>query len=140
MANFNMVQAASFAAGNLPFATWNGARLRVMTDTLVYNSQASGSTLTFGTPVPTGALIVGANLNTDTSTGSTTLSLGTAASAALYSAAVAYTTLNQWVPILLKNAPLLTVLTAPTQLIFTTAAATAPASGNLIVQVLYVLD
>lgn len=139
MANFNGVQATLIAAGSESAAAWSGGRLRASTDTLVYAAQASGSTLTMCYPIPNGALIQGIWLNTDTSTGSATLAFGIAGTAAKFAAAAAYTTVNTWIPVA-NAASALAVLTAQTQLIITTAAASLPASGNLIVTVEYTLD
>src|SRR5579859_539630 len=134
MANFNGVQAALIAANTESAAVWSGGKVRSITDTIVYAAQASGSTLTMGYPIPSGALIQGIWLNTDTSTSTTTLAFGTAASAALFAAAAAYTTINTWVPVA-KASSALAVLTAQTQLIITTAVGALPASGNLIVTI-----
>lgn len=139
MANFNGVQQALIASGLESAAAWSGGRVRSITDTIVYNTQVAGSTLTMGYPIPAGALIQGIWLNTDTSTATATLAFGTAASSALFAAAAAYTTVNTWVPVA-KASSALAVLTAQTQLVILTAAASLPAAGNLIVTIEYTLD
>lgn len=106
--------------------------------TLTFNSQASGSTLKafLGKPAE---IFIGGYLLVDTSSGSTTLSVGVSGDTARFKALAAITTTNlpTW---FLSNinatTPYLTdplaAFSAPTEFLITTAAATAPSSGILL--------
>lgn len=132
------VQETVIQAGNNPPVNFVGGRVRVFNEQFVYATQASGSTITVAT-IPAGAVILGFELFTDTSTGSATLALGDGTTSNKFVAASAYTTVD--VPqVLGKTAPTLAALTAQTNVVITTAAASLPASGNLVVQTYYVQD
>lgn len=159
MANFNMNPFAltALTPAGLPSADQGyGGVLKAITAQLTYASQASGSTFTIGT-IPAGSCFIGGFLSTDTSTGSTTLAVGgtlggaQAFQANCYKAAAAITTVDvpQW---FIDNvsathsffAQLIAGATAGLQpyaaaetFKITTAAATAPASGNLFACLVY---
>lgn len=133
MASHDATQAAIVTSGKETEVTWTGGRLRASSDTIAYAAQASGDTINLCAPIPSGALVLAVILNTDTSTSTATLAF----SGAAVSAAAAYTTVNT--PTLIKFTQQ-AVLSAPTQLVATIGTAALPASGNLQVTVLYVLD
>ena len=144
MANFNGVNNAIIAAGGEAPVTQFGGRLRVQHETLAYAAQASGSTITVA-QLPVGAQILGFETNTDASTSTTTWSVGTAASSALYTALAAQTTANSVVILPLKVAGITTAgvsvpLAAATTIILTTAVGALPASGQLIFDTYYTVD
>ena len=124
--------------GHKPTATVYQARLKRLRATFAYASQAVTDTLVVGV-LPAGATFAYGILNADTSSGSTTLSVGPSTSAAKYKAAAAFTATDT--PTLFgKNAPVIaSPLTAEELVIVTLAAATAPASGNLCVDIFYSL-
>lgn len=138
MAAFNGVQNAIIAAGYEGVMPYVWGKVRVFSEQFVYAAQASGSTITVAT-LPAGALPLSIQLITDTSTGSATLAFGDGTTAAKFVAASAYTTTDTPVEAM-KTAPALTVLTAPTSVVITTAAASLPASGNLCVQTYFATD
>lgn|SRR5574337_227928 len=139
MANFNGTQVAVIAAGNEPDVGLVGGRVRAFVETIAYASQASGSTLTMA-KLPAGAVVLGFELITDTSTGSATLAVGDGNTANLYSAATAYTTTG--VPVNVGNTagPLAGRLSSAGQIVLTTATAALPASGNLVFITYYTVD
>ena len=139
MAAFNGVQSAIIAAGNEPYVSFVAGRVRCFAEQFVYAAQASGSTITVAT-LPAGALLLGIELTTDTSTGSATLAFGDGTTAAKFVAAAAYTTTDSQTVLPLKTAPQLALLTAQTSIVITTAAASLPASGNLSILTFYQLD
>lgn len=97
-------------------------------------SQATTDTIVLGY-VPAGQQYLYSILNTDTSLGSSTIAIGTAASTGKYRAAAVLTATNT--PALMQLvAPALngTSLTASETQIITIAVATLPASGNLLYQ------
>lgn len=117
----------------------HGGRVRVLSDTLTYASQASGSTLVFGGGyLPKGARVLYGVLTTSASTGSATVSVGIAGSTAKYKALAAYTTAD--VPLIFGVTAGLTNTTADEQIIVTTGGAALPASGTLVVSLFYVVD
>lgn len=139
------------ALESLPDVTLNGAKVRAIQATIAYASQAAG-TVTGIARVPLGAALLGFLFNADTSSGSTTLALGSAKDtfSAKYTAAAALTSTDTptW---RIKQAQMgvaittgydcVTVLSAPYEdIILTMAAATAPASGNLTITTFYVQD
>lgn len=118
-------------------ASMSGGNLRTVTDVVTFGAEAAGSTYVVGgITLPVGAVVHYGVLNTDTSSGSTTLAIGVAGSTGKYRAAAAFTTTNT--PTLFGvNAGVGTALTAAEQIIITTAAATAPSSGRLVVTIVY---
>ena len=135
-----------------------GGIIKCITAQLTYASQLSGSVFVIGV-VPAGSMFLGGELYTDTSTGSTTLAVGgtqapTTASTALtslgtfqancYKAAAAITSTD--LPTLFYSYasathPFLNGIPQPygyaETFKITTAAATAPSSGNLFAQLWY---
>lgn len=117
----------------------HGGRVRALSDTLTYNSQASGSTLVFGGGyIPKGARVLYGVLTTSASTGSATVSVGISGSTAKYKALAAYTTADT--PLVFGVTAGLTETTADEQIIVTTGGAALPASGTLTVTMFYVVD
>lgn len=114
-----------------------GGKVRSLTYILTYAAQAAGSITLDGLILPKGARFLCALFNADTSSGSTTLALGISGSTAKYTAAAALTATDTptWRA---KAAVQGVALTAAEQLLLTTAAATAPASGTLAITVFYV--
>lgn len=117
-----------------------GGRLRVMTDTITYAAQTTSDTIVlFGKKLPVGATVLGGQITTSVTTGTSTVALGITGSTTKYTAATAYTAVN--IPTNFGSAAALNVpLTAPEQLFLTIAAASLPASGTLVVSVKYVVD
>jgi len=92
----------------------HGGRVRVLSDTLTYASQASGSTLVFGGGyIPKGARVIFGTMTTSASTGSATVSVGISGSTAKYKALAAYTTAD--VPLVFGVTAGLTETTADEQ-------------------------
>ncbi len=117
----------------------HGGRVRVLSDTLTYDSQASGSTLVFGGGyIPKGARVLFGLMTTSASTGSATVSVGITGTTAKYKALAAYTTAD--VPLVFGVTAGLTETTADEQIILTTGGAALPASGTLTVSIYYVVD
>lgn len=117
----------------------HGGRVRVLSDTITYASQASGSTLVFGGGyIPKGARVLYGLMTTSVSTGSATVSVGISGSTAKYKALAAYTTAD--VPLVFGVTAGLTETTADEQVILTTGGAALPASGTLTVSIYYVVD
>lgn len=118
----------------------HGGRVRIVSDTITYDSQASGSDFVIGGGrLPIGAQVLGGYIVTSASTGSATLAVGISGSTGKYKAAGAVTTANapQWFGV---AAGLLTPVTTEEQLLVTVAADALPASGTLHVVLLYALD
>lgn len=127
----------------------NGTKKNFHAD-ITFASQVAGTTIGIAR-LPLGAMITGIQILTDTSTGSTTLSIGDSNSAALYAAAAAYTTTNapqrvglaatMGVPITSGyDCVTNTASKSYEDIVVVTAAATAPASGNLRIDIEYVID
>lgn len=116
-----------------------GGRVRVLSDSITYASQASGSTLVFGGGlIPKGARVLYGLMTTSASTGSATVSVGITGTTAKYKALAAYTTAD--VPLIFGVTAGLTETTAEEQIIVTTGGASLPASGTLTVSIYYVVD
>lgn len=143
MTAYNGVWMALLAAGgpnNEPPVCFVGGRVRVFCEHFQYNTQVAGSTLNLGV-FPAGALILGFEIITDTSTATATIALGDGTTANRFMAATAFTTTDVPVPVgKTANAISTAQLTARTTLVGTTATASLPASGNLVVQTYYTLD
>lgn len=117
----------------------HGGRVRVLTDTITYASQASGSTLVFGGGyIPKGARVLFGTLTTSASTGSATVSVGISGATAKYKALAAYTTAD--VPLVFGVTAGLADTTSDEQIIVTTGGASLPASGTLTISLFYVVD
>lgn len=126
----------SVPVGYKPAASVYGGRLKRLRASFTYAAQTTSDTLTVGN-LPAGATFAYGVLNTDTSSGTTTLAIGTSASTAKYRAAAAFTSTDT--PTLFgKAAPVVaSPLSAEETVIITLAAATAPASGSLVVDLYY---
>jgi len=122
--------------GRKPVATVYQARLKRLRASFVYNAQTTSDTLVVGN-LPAGASFAFGVLTADTSSGSTTLAIGTSASSAKYKAAAAFTATDT--PTVFGKAAVVGAdpLAAEEQVIVTLAAATAPSSGNLYVDLYY---
>lgn len=153
MTTYNMTPYANTATTppTLPSADQGyGGIIKGLTAQLTYASQTSGSVFVIG-QIPAGSCFLGGYLYTDTSTGSTTLAVGGTLGGAqafqsnCYKAAAAITSTDalQWfLSYVSATHPFLTQMAAGATLglqpfaaaetfKITTAAATAPASGNL---------
>lgn len=126
----------SAPVGYKPVATVYQGRLKRIRGSFTYASQTTSDTLVVGV-LPAGATFAYGVLNADTSSGSTTLAIGTSGSTAKYKAAAAFTATDT--PTLFgKTAPVVaSPLSAPETVIVTLAGATAPSSGNLCVDIFY---
>jgi len=125
--------------GYKPRATVYQARLKRLRATFTYASQVFGTdTLVVGN-LPAGATFAFGVLTSDTSSGSATLAIGTAASTAKYKAAAAFTTTD--LPTLFGKTAVVgaadPALTAEEQVIVTIGTANLPASGVLVVDFYY---
>lgn len=138
MADYNGVQSALLASNQLAEVSFVGGRLRVFNEQVAYASQASGKTIKVG-QLPKGAIPIAFIINTDTSTGSATLELGDGTTADKFAAAAAYTSANKpwFVGVQATGAA---ALASQTDVIATIGTAALPASGNLSVITLYVID
>lgn len=85
--------------------------------------------------VPAGHVVLGVELNTDTSLGSSTVAIGNATTPAKYKAAGTFTATDTPTRFMKASADILGPLTADEEIIITVAAAALPASGNLITKV-----
>lgn len=119
------------AAGVKAPANLYGARVKNYRATITYASQASGSTFVLAT-IPAGYSFLSGSVAVDTSTGSATFSIGTAASAAKYRAAAALTSTATPTAFGLGNA-YAGAYSADEVIILTTAAAALPSSGKMVV-------
>ena len=143
MATFYATKATDVFNTNPPVKvgpSGHGGVVRVMTDTLTFASQASGSTLVFGGGyLPVGARVLYGTLTVSASTGSATVSIGISGTTAKYKALAAYTTAD--VPLVFGVAAGLdTALTSAEQIIATTGGASLPSSGTMTVSLFYVVD
>lgn len=108
-----------------------GGKLIVFRAVITYASQAAADVIRLF-KLPAGILPVVGILNADTSSGSTTIAIGNSTTAAKYRAAAAFTSTDT--PTLFgKNAAVggYAPLTAAEEVLATLAAATAPSSGQL---------
>jgi hypothetical protein len=121
-----------------PVATVYQARLKSIRASFTYNTQTTSDTLVIGN-LPAGATFAGGELITDTSSGSATLAIGYAGSTAAFKAAAAFTTTETVTPFGKTAAMAAAPLAAETQVFITIAAASAPASGNLLVYLFYTM-
>ena len=122
----------------LPLNAEFGGHMHVQIADIALASQASGDTIEVAL-LPKGARVLNWQLLTDTSLGSATVALGTAASPAKYKAAGTFTSTDTPTAGMLTAAGL-AVLSAEETVILTIAAAAFPSSGNLRVAFFYSLD
>lgn len=121
------------AAGVKPAANVYGARVKNFRATITFASQASASTFVLAT-IPAGYAFLNGSVAVDTSTGSATFAIGTAASAAKYRAQAALTSTATPTAFGLGNA-YAGAYTGDEVVILTTAAASLPASGTMVVDI-----
>ena len=142
MATFYGVKATDVFNTNPPVKASpqsHGGRIRVLSDSITYASQSSGSTIVMGGGyIPTGARVLFGTLTTSASTGSATVSVGISGSTAKYKALAAYTTAD--VPLVFGVTAGLTETTTDEQIIITTGGAALPSSGTLVLSLYYVVD
>lgn len=117
----------------------SGGKIKVVTETFTYNTDAQASYAIGGGLIPAGARVLDAYFVTSVTTGSATLALGISGTTAKYINAAAVTTANQRT-VQINQAALLTELTTAEQLLLTVAGATLPASGTLRIVLTYVVD
>jgi len=125
------------ATGYRPGASVYGARMKRFRATVTYAGQTTSDTILLAS-VPAGFTFAFGVLNADTSSGSTTLAIGTSGSTAKYRAAGAFTSTDT--PTMFgKAAPAAgaTPLADTENIILTLAAATAPSSGTLVVDLYF---
>ncbi|MHB8413998.1 MAG: hypothetical protein ACYDB1_01190 [Acidiferrobacteraceae bacterium] len=139
MANHNGTQDTTIANLQEPDVAFVGGRVRAFVENIVYAAQAVGDTLTMA-QLPAGALVLGFELITDTSTSTATLAVGDGTTAAKYAAAAAYTTINTPVQVGNTAGPLAGRLTAAGQIVLTIGTLALPASGNLVFITYYTQD
>jgi hypothetical protein len=120
---------------NYPPQSAVSAKKRSSIEVFNYASDAVG-VYNISAPIPSGARILAVELNTTVSTGTATLAIGIVGTAGKYRAAAALTTPDQWVQAN-PAAVIGDVLTADEQLIMTVAAAALPASGRLLVRIIW---
>lgn len=113
-----------------------GARLIRFRGTVTYASQTTSDTIVVAI-VPAGYAFAFGILTTDTSSGSTTISIGITGTVAKYKALAAFTTTDT--PTFFGKASAVSgaTLTADETIFLTLAAATAPASGTLVVDMYF---
>lgn len=117
----------------------SGGKIKVVSETFTYASDAAASYAIGGGLIPAGARVLDAYFVTSVTTGSATLALGVSGSTSKYISAAAVTTANQRT-VSINQAALLTEITAPEQLLLTVASASLPASGTLRIVLVYVVD
>jgi hypothetical protein len=113
-----------------------GARLKRFRATVNLAAQAAGSTFVLA-DIPAGHIFAGGEVTTDTSLSTATVAIGTAASASKYASAQTLTAVNA--PALIGNVAQLIAapFTANERVILTTAVASLPASGTLVVDLYF---
>ena len=134
----------------LPNVTVVNGRKRVFHADIALAAQASGTTIGVAR-LPLGAMITDIQIITDTSLSTATISLGDSNSAAIYAAAATYTTINT--PVYVGLAATLGVPIASgydcttgvanksyEDIVLVTATASLPGSGNLRINISYVID
>jgi hypothetical protein len=138
------------AVQTLPDVTRVGGRRRTFVSSLTLASQASGTTIGVAR-LPIGAVINSIQGITDTSLGSTTISLGNSNSAAIYKAAATFTateTPTLWGLTATRGVPITSGYDCVTgvanrsyeDIVLVTGAATAPSSGTLRILIDYSID
>lgn len=119
----------------LPSGAFMGGRPRAWSATITLATQTTSDTIQVANPTIGMRFLFGV-LTTDTSLGSTTVAIGTAASTAKYRAAATFTATDT--PTFFGKAGAKTsALTASEDIILTLAAASMPASGNFCVDMFF---
>lgn len=133
MATFNSVQAAARAAGTKLDGAVHGGKLRRFRADINLASQASGDVGTLLT-LPRGYRFAYGVLNTDTSLGTATISIGVSGTAAKFRAAAVFTATDT--PTLFgKQAPTEEAEGSEQEILLTVGTAALPAAGNLTVDI-----
>lgn len=110
-----------------------GTRKRTYRASITLASQAIGDTIVLIDNVPPGYIFAGGTLVTDTSLSTSTVAIGTAASAAYFKAAAVQTSTDTPVPFGKAAAFAEAPSADPRQVILTVAALALPAAGNLVI-------
>jgi hypothetical protein len=140
--NATSVAAGATGGDFVPVADMGG-KLRVAQAVFTFATDAQG-TYTIPIRLPRGARVLETAINTSVTTGSATIALGIAGTVAKYRAAAAVTSADLWVTqgVATTGGALNAICGVPLlvdeQLIMTTAAATLPASGRMVIRVTYV--
>jgi hypothetical protein len=140
MADFFGSTFAAAKSGTLPqqqpaSGFCNGKR-RSHTEIFTFAGQAAGSTLYLGT-LPIGAIFEDVVVTTSVTTGTTTLSVGTKASPAKYTAAQAYTVVDSPTGAAKTSAKAQGMLATPDDVFATTAVGALPGAGTMVVELRY---
>jgi hypothetical protein len=133
--NANSV-AAGIASGDFIPVALMGGKVRAAVAEFTLATDVAG-TYTAPIRLPRGARPLALLLNSSVSLGSSTVAVGIAGTVGKYRAAAVFTTADQLV-ISALNAPFGAELLADEQIIITTAVASLPASGRLMIAFLYV--
>ena len=113
-----------------------GARVKRFRATVPLTAQNVGDTVVLGL-IPAGHIFAGVELVTDTSLGTSTVSVGISGTPAKYVAAQTLTAVNAPSPQGLVAQLIAGALTAQETIILTVATAALPASGNLLVDMYF---
>lgn len=135
MAFVNAASAAAGGTGYISSALMGGKRRTAIAEFTLATDVVG--TYTIPIRLPKGAIVEDVVLNSSVSLGTTTVALGITGATGKYRAAAVYTTTDANTSTAL-NAAVGVALTAAEQLIMTTAVASMPASGRLLVRVNYV--
>ncbi|MEK0416825.1 MAG: hypothetical protein RI949_831 [Pseudomonadota bacterium] len=131
-------QASAVAAGYRPRATVYGARVKRMRATITLASQTTSDTILLGL-LPAGSTFLYGVLNSTVSLGTSTLAVGIAGTTGKYRAAATFTATDT--PTLFGTAATAgatdPALSADESVIATIATANLPASGTLVVDLIY---
>lgn len=120
-----------------------GAKRRVAHAVFTFATDAAG-TYTIPVRIPAGAVVEAVDINTSVTTGTATIAIGITGAVGKYRAAAAVTSTDLWVGSGAAavggalNAICGVPLAVEEQLIMTTASATLPASGRMVIRVTYV--
>jgi len=141
-ANASSAAAGATAGDFIPLADMGGKR---RTAQAVFNFATDAQAVyTIPIVLPRGARVLEVAINTSVTTGSATIAIGIAGTAAKYRAAAAVTGTDTWVGVGATaaggalNANIGVPLAAEEQLIMTTAGASLPASGRMVIRVDFV--
>jgi hypothetical protein len=139
----NAASVTGAGGDKIPMAI-SGGKVRVAFAEFTYATDAQGTYTIPECYFPRGTRVLAVDAMTSVTTGSATLAIGITGTTGKYRAAAAITSADLWVGTGVAtvggglNGALGVVLTADEQWILTTAGATLPASGKLIIRVLYV--
>jgi len=118
----------------------HSGRVRVYSDVITLAAQTTSDTIVvFGGKIPVGSQFLYGVITTDTSLGSSTISVGITGSTAKYKALAVFTA-TETPTFFGKAASQLTPLTAEEQIFISIGAANLPGSGTLTIQMFYALD